>query len=192
MSDTSQRQAVKNHRSRRLDRGLVRFDVLGRDADRELVRSPGAWRKTVPRLSACGRPSARRSPASRHGKAESSKRCGVRHSLVPTPFLSAPSIQVARLTCEPVHPRYQHHQRCHKTLRSRGHYASVAEQPSTGRWAPRSCTCRTQRSPVSQMRCRLDQNLAPSGSQNPASDEDSEIDAPTVCSRKYRVASWDV
>jgi hypothetical protein len=39
VSDTSQRQANRNYRSRLVDRGLVRFEVLGRDADRDLIRS---------------------------------------------------------------------------------------------------------------------------------------------------------
>ena len=39
MSGTSQRRAVKNYRSRLAERGMARFEVLGRDADRELIRS---------------------------------------------------------------------------------------------------------------------------------------------------------
>ena len=35
----SQRRAVKNYRSRLSERGLARFEVLGRETDRELVRS---------------------------------------------------------------------------------------------------------------------------------------------------------
>ena len=33
------RQAVRNYRSRLAERGMARFEVLGRDEDRELVRS---------------------------------------------------------------------------------------------------------------------------------------------------------
>lgn len=36
---TSQRRAIQNYRSRLSDRGLARFEVLGRDADRDLIRS---------------------------------------------------------------------------------------------------------------------------------------------------------
>lgn len=36
---TSQRRAIKNYRSRLGKRGLARFEVLGRDADRALIRS---------------------------------------------------------------------------------------------------------------------------------------------------------
>ena len=39
MGDTSQRRAIKNYRSRLIERGLARFEVLGRDSDRELIRS---------------------------------------------------------------------------------------------------------------------------------------------------------
>lgn len=35
----SQRRAIQNYRSRLSRRGLARFEVLGRDADRELIRS---------------------------------------------------------------------------------------------------------------------------------------------------------
>ena len=39
MSETSQSRAVKNYRSRLAERGMARFEVLGRVADRELIRS---------------------------------------------------------------------------------------------------------------------------------------------------------
>jgi hypothetical protein len=35
----SQKRAIKNYRSRLSERGLARFEVLGRDADRDLIRS---------------------------------------------------------------------------------------------------------------------------------------------------------
>jgi hypothetical protein len=35
----SQKRAIQNYRSRLSDRGLARFEVLGRDADRDLIRS---------------------------------------------------------------------------------------------------------------------------------------------------------
>ena len=35
----AKRPAMQNHRSRRGERGLARFEVLGRDADRSLLRS---------------------------------------------------------------------------------------------------------------------------------------------------------
>lgn len=36
---TSQRRAIDNYRDRLSKRGMVRFEVIGRDIDRELVRS---------------------------------------------------------------------------------------------------------------------------------------------------------
>ncbi len=39
MSGASQRRAVKKYRTRLAERGLARFEVLGRDADRDLIRS---------------------------------------------------------------------------------------------------------------------------------------------------------
>ena len=35
----ARRRAIRNHRSRLGDRGLARFEVLGRDGDRDLIRS---------------------------------------------------------------------------------------------------------------------------------------------------------
>lgn len=39
MGDTPQKRAIKNYRSRLVERGLARFEVLGRDTDRDLIRS---------------------------------------------------------------------------------------------------------------------------------------------------------
>lgn len=39
MSDASRNRAVRNYRRRLAQRGMARFEVLGRAADRELVRS---------------------------------------------------------------------------------------------------------------------------------------------------------
>ena len=39
MSDTSQKRALKNYRNRLNERGMARFEVLGLDTDRELIRS---------------------------------------------------------------------------------------------------------------------------------------------------------
>jgi hypothetical protein len=35
----SQKRAIQNYRSRLSERGLTRFEVLGRDVDRDLIRS---------------------------------------------------------------------------------------------------------------------------------------------------------
>jgi len=37
--DNAQKRAVQNYRSRLGERGLARFEVFGRDADRDLIRS---------------------------------------------------------------------------------------------------------------------------------------------------------
>jgi hypothetical protein len=39
MGETSQKRAIDNYRKRLSQRGMARFDVLGLDADRELIRS---------------------------------------------------------------------------------------------------------------------------------------------------------
>ena len=36
---SSQKRAIQNYRTRLSERGLSRFDVLGRDVDRDLIRS---------------------------------------------------------------------------------------------------------------------------------------------------------
>lgn len=39
MTDSPQRRATENYRRRLAERGMARFEVLGRDTDRELIRS---------------------------------------------------------------------------------------------------------------------------------------------------------
>ena len=39
MSSSSQKRALKNYRDRLGQRGMARFEVLGRDADRDFIRS---------------------------------------------------------------------------------------------------------------------------------------------------------
>jgi hypothetical protein len=39
MSNTSQRRALKNYRDRLVERGMARFEVVGLDIDRDLIRS---------------------------------------------------------------------------------------------------------------------------------------------------------
>ena len=39
MSNSSQKRALKNYRDRMGERGMARFEVVGRDADRDLIRS---------------------------------------------------------------------------------------------------------------------------------------------------------
>jgi hypothetical protein len=39
MGETAQKKALRNYRTRLVKRGMARFEVLGLDADRELIRS---------------------------------------------------------------------------------------------------------------------------------------------------------
>jgi len=39
MGNTAQKRALRNYRSRLVKRGMARFEVLGLDADRELIRT---------------------------------------------------------------------------------------------------------------------------------------------------------
>ncbi len=39
MSNSAQKRALRNYRSRLSERGIARFEVLGLDADRDLIRS---------------------------------------------------------------------------------------------------------------------------------------------------------
>jgi hypothetical protein len=39
MGDAAQKRALRNYRSRLVKRGMARFEVLGLDADRDLIRS---------------------------------------------------------------------------------------------------------------------------------------------------------
>jgi hypothetical protein len=39
MGDTAQKRALRNYRTRLVKRGMARFEVLGLDADRDLIRS---------------------------------------------------------------------------------------------------------------------------------------------------------
>jgi hypothetical protein len=39
MANTSQKRALQNYRSRLTERGMARFEVLGLDSDRDLIRA---------------------------------------------------------------------------------------------------------------------------------------------------------
>jgi hypothetical protein len=39
MSDTAQQRAIRNYRTRLTERGIARFEVLGLEADRDLIRA---------------------------------------------------------------------------------------------------------------------------------------------------------
>ena len=66
MSDTAQKRALKNYRERLNERGMARFEVLGLDADRELIRSlarrlaeknkDATWIRATMRQTIAGKP----------------------------------------------------------------------------------------------------------------------------------------
>ena len=51
MSDTAQNRAIRNYRSRLAERGMARFEVIGRSADRTGARPGRAFSRSDPRES---------------------------------------------------------------------------------------------------------------------------------------------
>jgi hypothetical protein len=84
MSNSSQNRAVKNYRGRLGERGMARFEVLGRDADREFIRS-------LARRLAEGGPEASRIRAavSQAISGEPQKRGGILAALRRSPLVGA-------------------------------------------------------------------------------------------------------
>ena len=82
MSDSSQRRATDRYRRRLAKRGLARFEVLGRDADRELIRS------LAKRLAEDGPQADRLRTVVRHGVAdEPPRRGGILEALRRSPLV---------------------------------------------------------------------------------------------------------
>ena len=82
MSDSSQRRATDRYRRRLAERGLARFEVLGRDADRELIRS------LARRLAEDGPQADRLRTVVRHGVAdEPPRRGGILEALRRSPLV---------------------------------------------------------------------------------------------------------
>ncbi len=82
MGEASQRRALKNYRKRLSARGMARFEVLGLDADRELIRS------LARRLAEDGPEAARvRSAVSRTIAGESAKKGGILAALRRSPLV---------------------------------------------------------------------------------------------------------
>ncbi len=82
MSDSSQRRATDRYRRRLAERGLARFEVLGRDADRELIRS------LAKRLAEDGPQADRLRTVVRHGVAdEPPRRGGILEALRRSPLV---------------------------------------------------------------------------------------------------------
>lgn len=81
---SSQKRAIQNYRSRLSKRGLARFEVLGRDADRDLIRS-------LARRLAEGGPDASRLRAavSQTTAGEPPKRGGILAALRRSPMVGA-------------------------------------------------------------------------------------------------------
>lgn len=84
MKSTAQEKALKNYRKRLNQRGLARFEVLGRDSDRELIRS------LARRLAAEGADSARiRASVCRTIAGEPPKKGGILEALRRSPLVGA-------------------------------------------------------------------------------------------------------
>jgi len=76
MRETAQKRALRNYRSRLTKRGIARFEVLGLDADRDLIRSVARrLAEDGPDSPGFEPPSAGRSLMIRQREAEFLKRC---------------------------------------------------------------------------------------------------------------------
>jgi hypothetical protein len=81
---SSQKRAMRNYRNRLSERGLARFEVLGRDADRELIRS------LARRLAEDGPDASRlRTTVSRSIAGEAPKKGGILAALRRSPLVGA-------------------------------------------------------------------------------------------------------
>ena len=84
MGATSQKRALRNYRKRLSRRGMARFEVLGLDADRELIRS------LARRLAGNGPDSARiRASVSRTVSGEPPNKGGILNALRRSPLVGA-------------------------------------------------------------------------------------------------------
>ena len=87
MSDSSQRRATDRYRRRLAERGMARFEVLGRDADRELIRA------LARRLAEDGLQADRLRAAVRHGiAAEPARRGGILEALRRSPLVGEEAV----------------------------------------------------------------------------------------------------
>ena len=84
MSTPSHRRAIKNYRERLSERGIARFEVLGLDADRDLIRS------LAKRLAEDGSDAAHlRATISRSIAGESPRKGGILAALRRSPLVDA-------------------------------------------------------------------------------------------------------
>jgi hypothetical protein len=84
MSNASQKRAISNYRDRLSERGMARFEVMGPDADRDLIRS-------LAKRPAEGGPDAARIRAavSRSIAEEPPRKGGIVDALRPSPLVGA-------------------------------------------------------------------------------------------------------
>jgi hypothetical protein len=84
MSDSPQKRALRNYRARLTKRGFARFEVLGLDADRDLIRS------VARRLAEDGPDSVRiRAAISRTISGDGPKKGGILEALRRSPLVGA-------------------------------------------------------------------------------------------------------
>ncbi|HTT85213.1 MAG TPA: hypothetical protein VMF67_17180 [Rhizomicrobium sp.] len=82
--DQAQKRAIRNYRNRLSERGLARFEVLGREADRDLIRS------LARRLAEDGPEAARlRAAVSRSVTGEPPRQGGILAALRRSPLVGA-------------------------------------------------------------------------------------------------------
>ena len=84
MSKSPQRRAIDNYRIRLTERGMARFEVIGRDDDRELIRS------VAKRLAEGGADADRlRAAVNQSISGEHSKRGGILKALMASPLIGS-------------------------------------------------------------------------------------------------------
>jgi hypothetical protein len=115
---SSQKRAIRNYRSRLGERGLARFEVLGRDGDRDLIRS------LARRLAEDGPEATRlRAALSQSLAGEPPKKGGILAALRRSPLVGAdldlprPRVEgrkVVRSSFDALSARYQHPQQHHQ------------------------------------------------------------------------------
>ncbi len=92
MPNPAQKRALRNYRARLTERGMARFEVLGLDADRELIRSIAS------RLAEGGSDAHRiRTTIDRTIAGEPGKKGGILEALRRSPLVTA-DIQIKRST----------------------------------------------------------------------------------------------
>ena len=91
MSDTPQKRAIKNYRKRLRKRGMARFEVLGLDGDRDLIRS------LARRLAEDGRDASRlRAVVNQTMSGEPTRKGGILEALRRSPLVGADIAPVRR------------------------------------------------------------------------------------------------